>query len=733
MARQQLKSSAWSSRPRWVLVLLGVLVILAGSVFGVVSAFAYSGPSVSSFTLVGSSPTNAASVSWKLVFSESVTGVVASDFTFVPSAGLSGYGPVLVSGSGSTYTVSATTGSGDGTLGLNLSVGSIKDSSNRVLQGGSTGPVFTIDKTPPVVSSISLAGSSPTNAASVSWNVVFSESVIGVAASDFAVVAGGGLGGSPAVTGVTGSGASYTVTASSGSGNGTLALNLSLAGSITDAAGNALTLGPQDNGPAYTFTQPAYSLFAADAACGSAGITVSGSKDVIGGATHSNSSYIVSGANNTFGNSDAGCTPNISGSGNTFGRNSASAPSAGPKSLPYPEPYNAATVCSQPGVHTGTSISFTNGTPPSGIYCYSSQITLSGNNVTANVTFVAPLIQISGSSLILSPAYGNLVAYDTSTTLGNNGFQMSGSKDDLFGTVYDPYGALMLSGSNTKIDGFFEADTITLTGSSLDVIGNLSLSGNASGLLYPLPASGPATGIPLTFNNPNSTAQTVTSLSITIPVAPPGCPTGDFTISYGASPISASNPLTVPANGSVTLPSGTVSEPTILLVENGLPEDCEGATFTLDYTATGSNPGTGTATVGFKTPFTISFGTTTGGLLMPTSATDPNKTVDTVQVKLTNNDPGDEYLHQITYEITPGWQKASGGPIPCTASDFSIDGLAANTPDTVIYNQTIPPGGSVTGSFTIQMINRSDTHPGNGTGNQDACEGATPSITVNAT
>ncbi len=139
------------------------------------------------------------------------------------------------------------------------------------------------------------------------------------------------------------------------------------------------------------------------------------------------------------------------------------------------------------------------------------------------MTFVAPLIQMNGSGLNLTPAYGNLIAYDTNTTLGNNGFQLSGAKDDLFGTVYDPYGALVLSGSGTKIDGFFEADTITLTGSSLDFVGNLSVSGNASGVLWPLPKNGTPTGIPLTLTNPNSSPETVTSLSIAIPAAPSGC------------------------------------------------------------------------------------------------------------------------------------------------------------------------------------------------------------------
>ena len=95
------------------------------------------------------------------------------------------------------------------------------------------------DTTPPQVSSINRADASPTNASSVHWTVTFSESVSGVDSGDFALV-NSGLGGTPAITSVTGGGASYTVTASTGSGNGTLGLNLNDNDSITDAAGNKL-------------------------------------------------------------------------------------------------------------------------------------------------------------------------------------------------------------------------------------------------------------------------------------------------------------------------------------------------------------------------------------------------------------------------------------------------------------------------------------------------------------
>jgi hypothetical protein len=100
--------------------------------------------------------------------------------------------------------------------------------------------VLVTDTTPPTVSSINRANADPTNTAgNVSWTVTFSESVTGVNAADFALV-NTGLGGTPAITTVTGSGASYTVTASTGTGSGTLRLNLNDDDSIVDGATNRL-------------------------------------------------------------------------------------------------------------------------------------------------------------------------------------------------------------------------------------------------------------------------------------------------------------------------------------------------------------------------------------------------------------------------------------------------------------------------------------------------------------
>ena len=115
---------------------------------------------------------------------------------------------------------------------------------------------ITIDTAFPTVSSINRANTNPTNAASVSWTVKFSKSVSGVDSGDFAL-ANTGLGGSPAITGVTGTGDTYTVTASTGTGNGTLGLNLVDNDSISDGAGNPLGGTGAGNG---SFTGQVYTI-----------------------------------------------------------------------------------------------------------------------------------------------------------------------------------------------------------------------------------------------------------------------------------------------------------------------------------------------------------------------------------------------------------------------------------------------------------------------------------------
>ena len=113
---------------------------------------------VLSINRAGTSPTSAATVSWTVTFSKSVTGLKASNFS------LTGTGATIasVTGSGTTWTVTANTGTAVGTLGLEMANGT----GTADPDGGAVSNVpFTTGQTyalMPKVVSITRAGANPT-------------------------------------------------------------------------------------------------------------------------------------------------------------------------------------------------------------------------------------------------------------------------------------------------------------------------------------------------------------------------------------------------------------------------------------------------------------------------------------------------------------------------------------------------------------------------------------------
>lgn len=87
----------------------------------------------------------------------------------------------------------------------------------------------------------------------------------------------------------------------------------------------------------------------------------------------------------------------------------------------------------------------------------------------------------------------------------------------------------------------------------------------------------PPQPLPVLIFNPNPVPIEVTSLTVALAEDPPGCP-GNPNFELTPASASPSAPLTVPASGSVSLPSATVSAPTIAL--RNLPVNqnaCQGA------------------------------------------------------------------------------------------------------------------------------------------------------------
>ncbi len=230
-------------------------------------------PAVLSVTRAGTNPTNAASVDFTVTFSQGVTGVDSGDFTLTTTGGITPGGISVTPVNSSVYTVSAGTGTGDGTIRLDVANdGSILSESNNAPLGATftTGEVYTIDKTAPTVLSITRVGAATTNATNVQFTVTFSEPVLGVDTGDFALTTSGVSGASisnaqsfltalrPRVSAIRGgphpttpvitASATWTITVNTGSGDGTIRLDLIDDDSIHDPASNQLGGAGSGNG-----------------------------------------------------------------------------------------------------------------------------------------------------------------------------------------------------------------------------------------------------------------------------------------------------------------------------------------------------------------------------------------------------------------------------------------------------------------------------------------------------
>jgi hypothetical protein len=203
---------------------------------------------------VDRNPSIADSVHFTVVFSGEVTEVDGGDFSLTATGSISGAVVAEVGGSGNIYTVTVNTGSGDGTLRLDVADNdSIIDAALNPLGGVGTGNgnfiaggIYTMDKNPPIVISNVRIDPNPSAAGSIRYAVTFSETVTGVDAGDFVVASTGVSGAS--VTGLSGSGNTYTVTVSTGTGNGTLRLDVIDNDSIGDLASHSLGGAGAGNG-----------------------------------------------------------------------------------------------------------------------------------------------------------------------------------------------------------------------------------------------------------------------------------------------------------------------------------------------------------------------------------------------------------------------------------------------------------------------------------------------------
>lgn len=100
------------------------------------------------------------------------------------------------------------------------------------------------------------------------------------------------------------------------------------------------------------------------------------------------------------------------------------------------------------------------------------------------------------------------------------------------------------------------------------------------GALYP---GATAQALPVTITNPNPVPILITSLDVRATADPAGCSSGENLLLSGAG-VSESKPLTVPANGSASLPAPGIAAPSIFLRDLPVNQDaCRRARFPLSF------------------------------------------------------------------------------------------------------------------------------------------------------
>ncbi len=260
----------------------------------------------------GQDPTNASPILFTVVFSEVVAGFGNGSVSLSGSAGAT---TATVSGGPSTYQVSVSGMTGNGTVIASIAAGAAADlAGNTNTASTSTDNVVTYDTVAPTVTiNQDLAQADPTNGSPIVFTVVFGEAVTNFTTGDVSF-AGSTVGGTLAGT-VTGSGASYSVSVTGMTGSGLVVASI-LAGKATDLAGNPNVASTStDNQVAYDGVAPTVTinqtLGQADPTNGaSISFTVAFSESVTGFATGD-----VSFASSTVGGTLVGT---VAGSGSTY-------------------------------------------------------------------------------------------------------------------------------------------------------------------------------------------------------------------------------------------------------------------------------------------------------------------------------------------------------------------------------------------------------------------------------
>ncbi len=224
-------------------------------------------PVVSSTAPAGANPTSAGPTTFTATFSKAVTGVDAADFALTTTGGIAGASITGVSGSGSVYTVGVNTGSGSGTIVLDVvDNDSIQDAGARPLGGAGAGngsftlgQALVVDKAAPTVT-INQAGlqADPVSSGTIQFTAVFSEGVNNFVGTDVSFT--GSTAGGPLLATVSGPGPTYTVTVSGMSSTGLVVVSIPAGGAADDAGNGNAASTSTDASVLYDVTPPTVTI-----------------------------------------------------------------------------------------------------------------------------------------------------------------------------------------------------------------------------------------------------------------------------------------------------------------------------------------------------------------------------------------------------------------------------------------------------------------------------------------
>ena len=224
-------------------------------------------------------------------------------------------------------------------------------------------------------------------------------------------------------------------------------------------------------------TGEVYALFAKSPDCGNADtLQFSGSTSAVEGRIHANANVKIPGSSNDFdGPVTRVCDLDVGGSGNTF--DPAAPPPVGARPFPLHYDYDDfpctmeftsdTDLSSVPQAWVNNDVNTKQLKP--GVYCSTRKLTLSGSDVTGNVTLVAQGdLTVSGSNFTLTAYWNNILLFTESSS--SSALDASGSGGSWTGIMLAEYGNAKVQGSsNLTISGSVMANTISVSGSDFNL------------------------------------------------------------------------------------------------------------------------------------------------------------------------------------------------------------------------------------------------------------------------